>query len=184
MKAKKEAGRKRPGAFLLYLGEDQRARLEAYRAKLEQAEGTRFGIPRRVSTADVVRLALERLFASPAEAGGVAVGHRPGSEGRLPEETAERLVGLYRHLELEVPPSLLGATATESDGEAAVFAKRPEAGTLDGAALKAAREKAGVSQAVFAKRLRVSQPSLSSWERGKRAVPAERAEELRRLLGP
>ena len=96
MKAKKEAGRKRPGAFLLYLGEDQRARLEAYRAKLEQAEGTRFGIPRRVSTADVVRLALERLFASPAEAGGVAVGHRPGSEGRLPEETAERLVGLYR----------------------------------------------------------------------------------------
>lgn len=176
MKAKKEAGRKRPGAFLLYLGEDQRARLEAYRAKLERAEGSRFGIPRRVSTADVVRLALERLFASPDEA-------KPVADGRLSEETAERLVGLYRHLELEVPPSLLGATATESDGEAAVFAKRPEAGTLDGASLKAARETAGESQAVFAKRLGVSQPSLSSWESGKRAVPAERVAELRRVLG-
>lgn len=132
MKAKKEAGRKRPGAFLLYLTEDQRARLEAYRAKLELDEGARFGIPRRVSTADVVRLALERLFASPAGAKPV---------------------------------------------------KRPEAGTLDGAALKAAREKAGESQAFFAKRLGVSQPSLSSWESGKRAVPAERVEELRRVLG-
>lgn len=151
MKAKKEAGRKRPGAFLLYLTEDQRARLEAYRAKLEQAEGTRFGIPRRVSTADVVRLALERLFASPG--------------GRRSEETADKLV----------------ATATGNDGEAAVFA-RPEAGTLDGAALKAAREKAGESQAVFAKRLGVSQPSLSAWESGKRAVPAERVEGLRSKL--
>lgn len=113
-----EAKRTRPGAFLLYLSSDERARLEATRARLEAEETARHGIRRAVALADVVRMALAK-FTDPAPPSGSrgSPGAAPTAPTAAPEPPEAPVLAALAELAGDRPGGTTPPEAEESTPE-------------------------------------------------------------------